>query len=81
MTEKEKALLGLEFKKGGNELKAQRDRAEALCFRLNHTPPVLFKQLLIIRPAAENIHGLVRHAKRQVGITEYEQTHYSAIPS
>ena len=39
MTEKEKALLGLEFKKGGKELKAQRDRAEALCFRLNHTPP------------------------------------------
>ena len=39
VTEKEKALLGLEFKKGGKELRAERDRAEALCFRLNQTPP------------------------------------------
>jgi len=39
MTEKEKALAGLEFIRGGRELKQQRDAAESLCFRLNHTPP------------------------------------------
>lgn len=39
MTEKEKALAGLEFIRGGKELKARRDVAEALCFRLNNTPP------------------------------------------
>ena len=31
MTEKEKALLGMEFLRGDPELKAQRDRTEALC--------------------------------------------------
>lgn len=39
MTEKEKALAGLEFMRGGAELKAQRDRTEMLCFTLNNTPP------------------------------------------
>lgn len=39
MTEKEKALAGLEFMRGGQELKIQRDTAEALCFQLNSTPP------------------------------------------
>lgn len=39
MTEKEKALAGLEFMRGGKELKAQRDAAEALCYQLNHTSP------------------------------------------
>lgn len=39
MTEKEKALAGLEFMRGGKELKLQRDAAELLCFQLNHTSP------------------------------------------
>ncbi|MBQ7797351.1 MAG: sugar O-acetyltransferase [Lachnospiraceae bacterium] len=39
MTEKEKALAGLEFMRGGMELKIQRDHAEALCFELNNTYP------------------------------------------
>lgn len=39
MTEKEKALAGLEFIRGGKELRQQRDAAEALCFQLNNTPP------------------------------------------
>lgn len=39
MTEKEKALAGLEFMRGGKELKLQRDRAEELCFLFNGTSP------------------------------------------
>ena len=39
MTEGEKALAGLEFIKGDPELRRMRERAESLCFRLNHTPP------------------------------------------
>lgn len=39
MTEKEKALAGLEFMRGGKELRQQRDAAELLCFQLNNTPP------------------------------------------
>lgn len=39
MTEKEKALAGLEFMRGGKELKVQRDAAEILCFQLNNTSP------------------------------------------
>lgn len=39
MTEKEKALAGMEFMRGDPQLKSQRDRAESLCFRLNSTPP------------------------------------------
>ena len=39
MTNFEKALAGLEFMKGGPELRAQRDAAEMLCFQLNQTPP------------------------------------------
>jgi len=39
MTEKEKALLGIPFLRGDPELKQQRDTAESLCFRFNHTPP------------------------------------------
>lgn len=53
MTEKEKALAGLEFMRGGQELKAQRDAAEMLCFQLNTTAPAdtqtraeILKQLL-----------------------------------
>lgn len=39
MTEREKALAGLEFIRGDKDLKKQRDRAEALCFRLNAASP------------------------------------------
>lgn len=39
MTEKEKAIAGLEFMRGGIELKNQRELAEMLCFQLNSTPP------------------------------------------
>jgi maltose O-acetyltransferase len=39
MTEGEKALAGLDFVKGDPELRKMRERAESLCFRLNHTPP------------------------------------------
>ena len=39
MTEKDKALAGLEFVRGDQDLKKARDRAEQLCFELNHTPP------------------------------------------
>ena len=39
MTEKEKALAGLEFMRGGKELREQRNAAELLCFQLNTTPP------------------------------------------
>ena len=39
MTNKEKALAGLEFKRGDPDLKSKRDRAENLCFELNNTPP------------------------------------------
>ena len=39
MTEGEKALAGLGFIKGDPELRVMRERAESLCFRLNHTPP------------------------------------------
>lgn len=39
MTEMEKARAGLEFIRGSEELRVIRERAESLCFRLNHTPP------------------------------------------
>ena len=39
MTEKDKALAGLEFVRGDYDLKKARDRAEQLCFELNQTPP------------------------------------------
>ena len=39
MTEMEKARAGLEFIRGDAQLRAIRERAESLCFRLNHTPP------------------------------------------
>ena len=39
MTEKEKALAGLEFVRGDKDLKKRRDRAEELCFRYNSTSP------------------------------------------
>ena len=39
MTEMEKARAGLEFIRGDATLRAIRERAESLCFRLNHTPP------------------------------------------
>lgn len=38
MTEKEKALAGLEFVRGNQDLRKQREDTEALCFELNHTP-------------------------------------------
>ena len=49
MTEGEKALVGLEFKKGDPELRKLRERAESLCFRFNHTPPeeVKMRQALL----------------------------------
>ncbi len=39
MTQREKALAGEEFVRGDPELRCQRERAEALCFKLNSTPP------------------------------------------
>ena len=39
MTEKEKALKGMEFMRGDPDLKQQRERAEMLCFEYNMTPP------------------------------------------
>lgn len=39
MSEKDKALAGLEFRRGDEELKKQRRRAEQLCFELNATAP------------------------------------------
>lgn len=39
MTEKEKAIAGMEFRRGDPDLQARRERAEQLCFRLNSTPP------------------------------------------
>lgn len=39
MTEMEKARAGLEFIRGDARLRAIREKAESLCFRLNHTPP------------------------------------------
>lgn len=39
MTEREKALAGLEFVRGDKDLKRQRERAEMLCFQLNSTAP------------------------------------------
>ena len=39
MTEMEKARAGLEFIRGDAQLRAIRERAESLYFRLNHTPP------------------------------------------
>ena len=39
MSEKEKALAGLEFMRGDNDLRTQREYAEQLCFELNNTPP------------------------------------------
>ena len=39
MTEREKALAGLEFIRGDKDLKRQRDRAELLCFEYNNTNP------------------------------------------
>ena len=39
MTEKEKALNGMEFMRGDPDLKRQRERAEMLCFEYNMTPP------------------------------------------
>ena len=39
MTEMEKARAGLEFIRGDATLRRIRERAESLCFRLNHTPP------------------------------------------
>ena len=39
MTEREKALAGLEFIRGDKDLKLQRDRAEILCFQYNNTSP------------------------------------------
>ena len=53
MTEMEKARAGLEFIRGSEELRVIRERAESLCFQLNHTPPeeqtkrqVLLRQLI-----------------------------------
>ncbi len=39
MTEKEKALQGLEFMRGDKELKRQRDAAEMLCYAYNTAAP------------------------------------------
>ncbi len=39
MSEKEKALAGLVFKRGDQDLRKQREYAESLCFEYNHTHP------------------------------------------
>ena len=39
MTQRDRALAGLEFIRGDLTLLAQRNRAEALCFEFNHTNP------------------------------------------
>lgn len=39
MTEKEKALLGLEFRQGDPQLRQRRELAEKLCFAYNCLPP------------------------------------------
>lgn len=39
MTEKEKAMLGLEFRQGDPELRQRRELAETLCFAYNSLPP------------------------------------------
>ena len=39
MSEKDKALAGLEFVRGDEDLRTQRERAEELCFELNTTSP------------------------------------------
>lgn len=39
MSEKEKALAGLVFKRGDKDLQRQREATEALCFEFNHTHP------------------------------------------
>ena len=39
MSEKEKALAGLVFKRGDIDLRKQREKAEALCYEYNHTNP------------------------------------------
>ena len=56
MTEREKALVGLEFIRGDRELKKQRDRAEKLCFEYNNTSPdnTEKKEENTTRPASGN---------------------------
>ena len=39
MNEKDKALAGMEFMRGDEDLRKQRERAEQLCFELNTTSP------------------------------------------
>ena len=53
MTEEEKALAGLEFIRGIEELRLKRERTEKLCFRFNNTPPgekeqrkILFREMI-----------------------------------
>ena len=56
MTEKEKAILGLEFVRGDKDLKARRDRSEELCFKLNNiSPDELSKRSEIIKSLINNI--------------------------
>ena len=56
MSEKEKALAGLEFVRGDADLKRARDRAEELCFLLNQTPPSqMEKRTQILRELLPNV--------------------------
>ena len=58
MTEKEKALLGLEFIKGGKELREDRDRAEKVCYEFNRlSPDEVTKKDELIRSIIKNIKG------------------------
>ena len=58
MTEREKALAGMEFIRGDKDLKKQRDHAEALCFELNHTSPrEAEKRQEILRELIKNTDG------------------------
>ena len=63
MTEREKALAGMEFIRGDKDLKKQRDHAEALCFELNHTSPKeAEKRQEILRELIKNTDGEIGRA-------------------
>lgn len=57
MTEKDKALKGLEFMRGDSDLKRQREHAEMLCFEYNMTPPSNAEKKQQI------LHQLIKNAK------------------
>lgn len=62
MTEKEKAMQGLEFMQGDPALKQQRDRAALLCFKYNNTSPDNIEELESL------IEELIPNHKEQMNI-------------